>query len=224
MLTGYVRAVAGDARFEADIAALRRAGCPWTFTDFALEDDGAWPELGAALATMTPNDTLLVVRLAHLGATTTELGATLADCHHRGLLVRSLEDGALILPPDDSRLATLLGVLAGRGRGDGSAFAPRADRARGRLSRRPEARREKRLRVNAEAILIANGGGELPSRLCDLSRGGACVAAPRGYAGAVGDRLRLGSTLLGAPRPVRLVARSPRRLHFAFEYGAADAA
>ena len=68
MKVGYARVSTADQNLDLQLAALNEAGCAQIFEDRGISGARRQrPGLGAALAVLEPNDTLVVWKLDRLG-------------------------------------------------------------------------------------------------------------------------------------------------------------
>lgn len=92
-LIGYARVSTDDQSTDAQVDALRSAGCERVFTDHGVS--GATitrPNLNACLAALAEGDVLVVVRLDRLGRTMGHLVTTVEGLAERGVGFRSLSE------------------------------------------------------------------------------------------------------------------------------------
>jgi DNA invertase Pin-like site-specific DNA recombinase len=212
MQAGYIRILDSSLKLDALVETLRRAGCSWTYTDIGITERGLWPEFSSAIDQLERGDILVIKDLGQFGATTAEIREALGRCRDHGIIVRSLDDDAFMWPHGDKRHAAILALLSARSRAEG-----RGTVRRGRPPKRPEQRRDPRLKLSSEVQVRLEDGRVLPGRLRDLSRGGACVTLLPGYRATEGRPVLLTSSVLGGDRAARLVTARARRLHFQFE-------
>jgi DNA invertase Pin-like site-specific DNA recombinase len=93
MLVGYARVSTTDQNLALQRDALKAAGCRKIFTDQGVSGSILKrPGLDAALASLKPDDTLLVWKLDRLGRSLAHLVQTISDLGERGVNFRSLSD------------------------------------------------------------------------------------------------------------------------------------
>jgi DNA invertase Pin-like site-specific DNA recombinase len=110
---GYARASAGGQNVDAQIEALRAAGCetPNIFRETGAQADR--PQLKRLLATIGEGDVLIVSRLDRLAQSTRDLLKIVATLAKRGAAFRSLGDSwADATTPEGPVILTVLGGLA----------------------------------------------------------------------------------------------------------------
>lgn len=91
-LIGYARVSTTDQDTEAQITALKQAGCVRIFQDTASGGDRERPQLARALESVGQGDTLIVARLDRLARSLSHLLAVTEDLRGRGAFFRSLAD------------------------------------------------------------------------------------------------------------------------------------
>jgi DNA invertase Pin-like site-specific DNA recombinase len=157
-LIGYGRVSTRDQNLDAQLDALRAAGCSRIFAEAASGVLRERPELAATVDYLRAGDTLVVVRLVRLGRTTRHLLDTVEKLQRRGIGFRSLGD------PVDTGSAMgrfTLQLLAALSELERSLMRERADagraaaRARGKTGGRPLAVTPKKLA--AARALLASG-------------------------------------------------------------------
>jgi len=92
MLIGYARVSTADQNTDLQIDDLKAAGCEKIFIEKASGAQRDRPELGAALAYMRKEDTLVVWRLDRLARSLKQLIETIEGLEARGVKFLSLKE------------------------------------------------------------------------------------------------------------------------------------
>ena len=92
MKYGYARVSTDDQKADLQIAALKKAGCDYIFTDTASGATSSRPELTRCLASMRAGDMLVVWKLDRLGRSLSHLVTVLSDLQGKGVAFLSLTE------------------------------------------------------------------------------------------------------------------------------------
>jgi hypothetical protein len=90
---GYARVSTDDQNLEAQLDALKKAGCKRIFTDKISGAQADRPGLRDALSHLRPSDTLVVWKLDRLGRRVKGLIDLVNEMQSQGVQFRSLTDG-----------------------------------------------------------------------------------------------------------------------------------
>lgn len=168
---GYARVSTADQHPEAQLDALRDAGCDRVFVDHASGASGSRPQLDAALDYVRGGDTLTVWRLDRLGRSLPHLIEVVQGLGERGVEFCSLTEAIDTTTPAGRLLFHIAGAFAQFERDlirDRTRAGLAAARARGRVGGRPtvmtaerirQARRMRRDGETVEAIAAVLGVG-----------------------------------------------------------------
>lgn len=111
-IIGYARVSTADQNPEAQIDALRQAGCARVFTDHASGAQASRPQLDAALDYLREGDTLTVWRLDRLGRSLPHLIEVVQALGDRGVEFRSLSEAIDTTTPTGRLLFHVAGAFA----------------------------------------------------------------------------------------------------------------
>ena len=89
-IIGYARVANSESDIEVQKAALRAAGCTQIFEDVG---SGKLPGIKAALALLSPGDTLVIINLSRLSRSSTRRLKFIEKLRTRGIFIRSTEEG-----------------------------------------------------------------------------------------------------------------------------------
>ena len=95
MLLGYATVSTGSQSLEAQLEALKAAGCKRIFAEKRSGADGERRELGKILRAAGPDDTVVVCRLDRLARSTRDLLNVLDRFGKGGVGFRSLRETAI---------------------------------------------------------------------------------------------------------------------------------
>lgn len=113
MLIGYARVSTQDQSLDAQIEALKAAGCELIFSEKMSGAKSDRPQLAAALKAIRTGDTLVVTRLDRLARSSLDLLTTVARAGEIGASFRSLADAwADTSTPHGKLMMTVLAGLA----------------------------------------------------------------------------------------------------------------
>ena len=93
---------------------LTTTGCATVFCDDQVPIRAAWPQLDRALATLHPDDTLIVPRLINFGRSLEHLGELITDLDQRGIRFRSLDEQFDTAEHGQQLLDTINGLVDAR--------------------------------------------------------------------------------------------------------------
>jgi len=85
MKYGYARVSTDDQKADFQIAALKKVGCEYIFTDTASGTTTKRPELTRCLESLRAGDTLIVWKLDRLGRSLSHLVAVLSELQVKGI-------------------------------------------------------------------------------------------------------------------------------------------
>src|SRR5262245_66318693 len=103
MLLGYARVSTGSQSLEAQIEALKAAGCERVYAEKRSGADGERKELARLLKAARPDDTVVVCRLDRLARSTSDLINKLDRIAKAGVSFKSLREKAVDPKPDQTR-------------------------------------------------------------------------------------------------------------------------
>jgi len=110
-LIGYVRVSIGEVQ-DAQIDALRAAGCDRIFEEHGPGPARMLPVLSRLLGDLVAGDVLVVVRLDRLARSATDLVTVIEDLHRRGVHFRSIGDPIDTSAPRGMFALQVLGAVA----------------------------------------------------------------------------------------------------------------
>src|SRR5262245_12072167 len=110
MLLGYARVSTGSQSLEAQIEALKAAGCERIYAEKRSGADGERKELTRLLNAARPGDTVVVTRLDRLARSTRDLLNTLDRFGKNGIGFKSLREIAIDTTTPHGRLT--ISILA----------------------------------------------------------------------------------------------------------------
>jgi len=110
MLLGYARVSTGSQSLEAQIEALKAAGCEKVYAEKRSGADGERKELARLLKAARPDDTVVVCRLDRLARSTRDLLNTLDRFGKDGVGFKSLRETAIDTTTPHGRLT--ISILA----------------------------------------------------------------------------------------------------------------
>jgi DNA invertase Pin-like site-specific DNA recombinase len=111
-LIGYARVSTDDQNTDAQLDALKTAGCHTIFREHASGADRHRPELARALALVGAGDTLVVTRLDRLARSVRHLLEVIEQLQGRGAAFRSLGDPVDTSTPQGVFTVQILGAVA----------------------------------------------------------------------------------------------------------------
>jgi len=111
-LIGYARVSTKGQNLDAQLRALKLAGCLRVFTDKLSGKNAARPELEACLDYLRPGDTLVVTRLDRLSRSLQDLITTVAGLRRRGAGFRSLHEALDTTTPGGRLVFHVFAALA----------------------------------------------------------------------------------------------------------------
>ncbi|QRI65816.1 recombinase family protein [Shinella sp. PSBB067] len=161
MRIGYARVSTEDQKLDMQLQALRHAGCDRIFTDHGISGKVIErPGLDEALASLSPDDTLVVWRLDRLGRSLVHLVQLMNELGERAIHFHSLAEN---IDTGSSGGRLLFHMIAALAEFERSLISERtragmaAARERGQRLGRPPALNAEELR---EAIEAVRGRGE----------------------------------------------------------------
>jgi len=104
MLLGYARVSTGSQSLEAQLEALKAAGCERVYAEKRSGADGERKELARLLKAARPDDTVVVCRLDRLARSTHDLLYTLDRFGKDGIGFKSLRETAIDTTTPHGRL------------------------------------------------------------------------------------------------------------------------
>jgi DNA invertase Pin-like site-specific DNA recombinase len=110
MLLGYARVSTGSQSLEAQLEALKAAGCERVYAEKRSGADGERKELGKLLKVVRPEDTVVVCRLDRLARSTRDLLNVLDQLGKNDVGFRSLRETAIDTTTPHGRLT--ISILA----------------------------------------------------------------------------------------------------------------
>jgi DNA invertase Pin-like site-specific DNA recombinase len=137
MLIGYARDSPHDQTLTFQQEALRKAGCSNIFTDTVRGAKAQRKGLDKALATLRPDDTLVVWKLDRLGSSIKELLATMTFLEEQGIGFKSLTDNIDTTIRGGQQIFRIFGALRSVMR-EKTKPGLRVARAKGRKGGRPK--------------------------------------------------------------------------------------
>ena len=109
---GYARVSTVDQDPDHQIQVLKSAGCQRIFTDYASGGRLSRPNLDLALATLRPNDTLVVWKFDRLGRSLKHLIDIVASLGERSIQLQSLTEQIDTNTAGGRMIFSVLGALA----------------------------------------------------------------------------------------------------------------
>ena len=109
---GYARVSTADQNADAQLDALREAGCARIFTDRASAKLGHRPQLDALLDFIRPGDVVTITTLDRLGRSVTNLVQLVAELDHRDVDLRVLHQGIDTTTPAGKLTFHVLAAIA----------------------------------------------------------------------------------------------------------------
>jgi len=155
MLVGYARVSTRDQCYQAQLDALREAGCKKIFEEKLSGAQRDRPQLQAALDYVRPGDTLVVWKLDRLARSLKQLIETVEMLSEREIGLRSLTEAIDTTSPGGLLVFHVFGALAEFERSiirERTTAGLAAARARGRVGGRPKALHESDLHI-AQTLL-----------------------------------------------------------------------
>jgi DNA invertase Pin-like site-specific DNA recombinase len=169
---GYARVSTEDQKADLQVAALKKAGCAYVFTDVASGASAKRPELARCLANLRPGDVLVVWKLDRLGRSLSHLVAVLSDLQAKGVGFRSLTEAIDTETAAGRLMGHILGALAEFERAlivERTQAGLKAAKRRGvKLGRRPSLSEEQR--VHARKLIAEGESPQVVARLLKVSR------------------------------------------------------
>ncbi|OYR18224.1 resolvase, N terminal domain protein [Brucella thiophenivorans] len=95
VIFGYARVSTLDQKLDAQIDALKSAGCSKIFSEKKSGADVARPELKKLLEKVGEGDTIIITRLDRLARSTFDLLKIMRELEERGVFIKSLSDAWL---------------------------------------------------------------------------------------------------------------------------------
>lgn len=111
-MIGYARVSTEEQSTQAQIAALRGAGCDRVLEESASGGDRSRPVLKQALERVRPGDTLVVVRIDRLARSLSHLLEVIETLHAKGAAFRSIQDPIDTGSPQGKFTLQILGATA----------------------------------------------------------------------------------------------------------------
>ena len=111
-LIGYARVSTSEQDTDAQVNALKHAGCERIFRDVASGGDRERPELARAIASSGAGDTLVVARLDRLARSLSHLLELTEGLRAKGAHFRSLADPFDTASPQGMLMMQMLGAFA----------------------------------------------------------------------------------------------------------------
>lgn len=145
---GYARVSTTDQNLSLQLDALNKAGCDEIFEETASGALRQRPQLEAALAHLSPGDTLVVWKLDRLARSLSQLIDTIDELHQIGCGFRSVTEAIDTTTAGGRLIFHIFGALAEFERSiirERTIAGLQAARARGRKGGRPKALGDERL-------------------------------------------------------------------------------
>jgi DNA invertase Pin-like site-specific DNA recombinase len=172
-LIGYARAAAAGQDLDAQVLALREAGCTQVFTDTPSDDKAGQPGLTACLEALRAGDTLVVESLGQLGRSLRDLIRAVGDVRRRSSGFMALREGLDTTAPDGDAVFRVFTGLEDFGRdviAAGTRQGLAAARARGRRPGRPPALTAEQIRQARELLARPENTVSSVARELEVSR------------------------------------------------------
>lgn len=158
MLVGYARVSTPDQSVEAQVEALKAAGCERVFSEVASGAKRGRPVLTEALDFLHPDDTLVVFKLDRVARSLPHLIELMESLKTKGTGFRSLTEEINTTAPGGKLLFHLMAAIAEFERDlirERTMVGLNAARAKGRTGGRP--RRMTDDKIEAVRTLLSNG-------------------------------------------------------------------
>lgn len=142
-MIGYARVSTADQKLDAQLHALRAAGCTLIFEEHASGGDRSRKELAAAIAALKPGDTFVVTKLDRVGRNLGHLIETIDLLIKKGVAFRSLADSIDTSTASGRLVLHVMGAIAEFERGlirDRTMEGLAAARRKGRVGGNPKMR------------------------------------------------------------------------------------